>query len=443
MKNYQDKIVSVQDVLAMIKSDFKVAVGDATVEPQGFMSALHTIADRVKNVEVWTCLQMRSYPFMEDAKYRENFKIKCLFMSKPTRDAAKLIDVSFAPTHLRHTARTICAQGLPDIFISSCSMPNEKGEMSISMSNIYSSSVLREMKKAGRPVVMEINKNMPFAYGDNIISVDDVDYMVPVEFDLPQDYPAPVTEKDSIIGGYIAEYINDGDCLQIGIGGIPNSVTGFLAGKKNLGIHTELLGDGIVELAQKGIVNGSKKQFLPGKIVTSIVLGTNKTYDFVNNNPDVYVMSCEKCNDPYTIAQNDNQVSINTTLEVDLTGQACSESSGSRQFSGTGGQTDTTVGAQMSKGGKTFLALYSTANVKNPVTGEREEISKIVPQLKPGAAVSLCRNDMMYLVTEYGAVNLRGLTVEERAKAIISIAHPKYREWLTAEAKKLGLILMD
>ncbi len=440
MKDYQNKIASVQDILALVKSNGKIGVGDASVEPQGFMSQLHTIADRVKNVEIWTCLQMRSYPFMEDAKYADSFKIKCLFISKPTREASKLIDVSFAPTHLRHTCRTMCAQGVPDIFISSCSLPNADGMMSVSMSNIYTTSVLREAKAAGKTVVMEINKNMPFAYGDNLISVDDVDYLVPVEFDLPQDPPVPVTEKDSIIGGYIAQYINDGDCLQIGIGGIPNSVTGFLAGKKDLGIHTELLGDGIVDLAQRGIVNGSKKQFLKGKIVTSIVLGTNKTYDFVNNNPDVYVMSCEKCNDPYTIGQNDNQVSINTTLEVDLTGQACSESIGSRQFSGTGGQTDTTMGAQMSKGGKSFLALYSTANVKDPATGERHEISKIVPQLKAGATVSLCRNDMMYLVTEYGVVNLRGLTVEERAHAIISIAHPKYREWLTAEAKKLGLI---
>ena len=440
MKDYKNKIVSVDDILALVKSGMKIGVGDATVEPQGFMNNLHRIADRVSDVEIWTCLQNRSYPFMEDAKYKDSFKIKCLFMSKATREASKIMSVSYAPSHLRHTARTMCAQGVPEIFITTCSAPNEEGMMSISMSNIYSSSLIREVKKAGKTVVVEVNKNMPFAYGDNLISVDDVDYMVPVEYGLPQDYPAPVTEKDSLIGGYIAQYINDGDCLQIGIGGIPNSVTGFLANKKNLGIHTELLGDGIVDLAQRGIVNGSQKQFMPGKIVTSIVLGTDKTYNFVNNNPDVYVMSCEKCNDPYVIAQNDNQVSINTTLEVDLTGHACSESIGSRQFSGTGGQTDTTVGAQTSKGGKSFLALYSTAMVKNPATGEREEISKIVPQLKPGATVSLCRNDMMYLVTEYGAVNLRGLSVEDRAKAIISIAHPKYREWLTAEAKKLGLI---
>ena len=174
--------------------------------------------------------------------------------------------------------------------------------------------------------------------------------------------------------------------------------------------------------------------------VTSIVMGTDVVYDFVNKNPDVYVMSCSKCNDPYTVRKNKNQVSINTTLEVDLTGQACSEAIGSRQFSGTGGQADTTIGTQMSKGGRSFLALYSTARVLNKETGEREEISKIVPQLKPGATVSLQRNDAMYIVTEYGAVNLMGLSVSDRAKKLISIAHPKFREGLTLQAKALGLI---
>ncbi len=439
MRDYSKKTVKVEDILNLVKSDMKVAVGDASVEPQGFMSNLHTIADRVKNVEVWTCLQMRSYPFMENAKYADSFKVRCLFFSKPTREASKIMDVSYVPTHLRHTARNLCAQGVPDIFIGSCSAPNEQGLMSISMSNIYSTSVIKEVKAAGKIVVMEVNKKMPFAYGENCVSIDDIDYIVPVDFDLPQDYPPAVTEKDKIIGGYIAQYIKDGDCLQIGIGGIPNSVTAFLADKKDLGIHTELLGDGIVDLAQKGIINGSKKQYLTGKITTSIVLGTDKTYNFVNNNPNVYVMSCDKCNDAYTISKNDNQVSINTSLEVDLTGQACSESIGSRIFSGTGGQSDTTIGAQMSKGGRSFLALYSTANVLNLETQKREEISKIVPQLKLGAAVTLNRNDMMYLVTEYGVVNLRGLSIADRAKAIISIAHPKYRDWLTSEAKKLRL----
>lgn len=434
--DYKNKVITVEQALGMVKSGMRIALGDATVEPQAFLENIHTIADRVRDVELTNCLGLRSYPFMEDAKYHDSFILRSLFYSKPTREAEKYLRVSYAPCHLRHTARAILAPGKPDFFIITCTPPDENGNMSIGMSNIYSSDVYKHAKK----VIVEINDKMPFTYGDNLINVKDVDYIIPVSFPLPQDVPPAPNEKDRMIAGHIAEYLKDGDCVQIGIGGIPNSVTEFLAEKKDLGIHTELLGDGLARLAMRGVVNGSKKQFMKGKIVTSIVMGTDVVYDFVNKNPDVYVMSCSKCNDPYTVRKNRNQVSINTTLEVDLTGQACSEAIGSRQFSGTGGQADTTIGTQMSKGGRSFLALYSTAKVLNKQTGEREEISKIVPQLKPGATVSLQRNDVMYIVTEYGAVNLMGLSVSERAKKLISIAHPKFRDGLTAQAKELGLI---
>lgn len=434
--DYKNKVITFEQALGMVKSGMRIALGDATVEPQAFLENIHTIADRVRDVELTNCLGLRSYPFMEDAKYHDSFILRSLFYSKPTREAEKYLRVSYAPCHLRHTARAILAPGKPDFFITTCTPPDENGNMSIGMSNIYSSDVYKHAKK----VIVEINDKMPFTYGDNLINVKDVDYIIPVSFPLPQDVPPAPNEKDRMIAGHIAEYLKDGDCVQIGIGGIPNSVTEFLAEKKDLGIHTELLGDGLARLAMRGVVNGSKKQFMKGKIVTSIVMGTDVVYDFVNKNPDVYVMSCSKCNDPYTVRKNRNQVSINTTLEVDLTGQACSEAIGSRQFSGTGGQADTTIGTQMSKGGRSFLALYSTAKVLNKQTGEREEISKIVPQLKPGATVSLQRNDVMYIVTEYGAVNLMGLSVSERAKKLISIAHPKFRDGLTAQAKELGLI---
>lgn len=434
--DYKNKIITVEQALDMVKSGMRIALGDATVEPQAFLEKIHTIADRVKDVELTNCLGLRSYPFMEDAKYHDSFMIRSLFFSKPVREAEKYLRVSYAPCHLRHTARAILAPGKPDLFITTCTPPDEDGNMSIGMSNIYSSDVYKHAKM----VIVEINDKMPFTYGDNIINVKDVDYIIPVSFPLPQDVPPAPNEKDRMIAGHIAEYLKDGDCVQIGIGGIPNSVTEFLAEKKDLGIHTELLGDGLARLAMRGVVNGSRKQFMKGKIVTSIVMGTDVVYNFVNKNPDVYVMSCAKCNDPYTVRKNNNQVSINTTLEVDLTGQACSEAIGSRQFSGTGGQSDTTIGTQMSKGGRSFLALYSTANVLNKQTGEREEISKIVPQLKPGATVSLQRNDVMFIVTEYGAVNLMGLSISDRAKKLISIAHPKFRDQLTAQAKELGLI---
>ncbi len=431
------KTITIDEALALVKDNYKIAVGDGTVEPQAFLSNLHKILDKDRGLSIWMCLTLRSYPFLENREYGNNIRINSLFFSGPMRNAFNVLDtVSYAPTHLRKTAITICADGDPDLFVGTCTPPNKDGKISLGLSDIYD----REVMKRAKTVIMEVNPNMPFTYGDAVIDEDDVDYYVNVDFPMLQDNPAPVNEKDKIIGGYISEYIKDGDNLQIGIGSIPNSVVQFLETKKDLGIHTELLGDGVAELAKKGIVNGSKKTLHPGKIVTSIVMGTNKVYDFVNNNPDVLVMNCSYCNAYETLAKNDNQVSINTTLEVDLSGQCCSESLGTRQYSGTGGQADTAIGAQMSKGGRAFIALYSTANVRTGNGDERKEISRIVPTLKPGATVSLSRNDVQYLVTEYGVVNLRGKSISERAKAIISIAHPKFREELTAKAKELGLI---
>ena len=196
----------------------------------------------------------------------------------------------------------------------------------------------------------------------------------------------------------------------------------------------------MVKLAKAGVITGKCKQTHKGKMVATFAMGTREMYDYMDNNPSIAIFNGGYVNDPYNIAKNDNQVSINTTLEVDVTGQCCSESLGSVQFSGTGGQSDTAIGAQMSKNGRSFIALYSTAMVKNPVTGEREEVSKIVCQLKAGAAVSLSRNDIDYLVTEYGVVHLKGTTIRERVEKIISIAHPKFREELTQEAIKLGII---
>jgi len=267
----------------------------------------------------------------------------------------------------------------------------------------------------------------------------EVGYFVNVEYKICEDVVAPINDKDKAIGGFISQDIKDGDSMQIAIGSIPNSVVQYLAAKKNLGIHTELAGDGAIELVKKGIVNGTKKTIDTNILSTSIVFASQSSYDYVNLNKNVRVMRCSHSNAFNTLASQDNQVSINTSLEVDLTGQCCSESLGSKQFSGTGGQTDTAVGTQMAKCGKAFIALYSTANVKQ-ADGTRKEVSKIVVQLKQGAAVSLHRNDVMYIATEYGVVNLKGLSIANRAKALISIAHPSFREELTAQAKQIGLI---
>ncbi|HNZ50852.1 MAG TPA: acetyl-CoA hydrolase/transferase C-terminal domain-containing protein, partial [Bacilli bacterium] len=234
--------------------------------------------------------------------------------------------------------------------------------------------------------------------------------------------------------------INDGDTIQLGIGGMPNAVAKSLYGKKDLGIHTEMLTSEMAKLIKAGVITGKKKTLHPGKHVACFVLGDQALYDFIDDNPSVMILNGAYVNDPYIIGLNDNQVSINSTIEIDLTGQCASESIGTRQFSGTGGQSDTAVGAQNSKNGRSFIALYSTAMVRNPVTGIKEEVSKIVTTLNQGAAVSLSRNDVDYVVTEYGVVRLRGTNVRERAKLLISIAHPKFREQLTKEAIEVGYL---
>lgn len=242
------------------------------------------------------------------------------------------------------------------------------------------------------------------------------------------------------IGRLIAGYVPDGACIQLGIGGIPNAVAEFLKEKNDLGVHTELITSGMAELVKMGVITNKRKQINRGQMVATMILGTQELYDFVDHNQGVALYDGAWVNDPYVIAQNDNQISINTSLEVDLTGQCASESIGSRQFSGTGGQSDTAVGAQMSKGGRSIIALYSTAMVKDKATGERHEVSKIVAQLQRGAAVSLSRNDVDIVITEYGAADLRGTNIRQRVEALINIAHPKFRDELWDQALACGII---
>jgi acyl-CoA hydrolase len=285
-----------------------------------------------------------------------------------------------------------------------------------------------------------MNPHFPRTLGDLEVHIDDIDYMVKTDYYPPVLPDTEPNEKDIKIGKIIADFVQDGDTIQLGIGGIPNAVANALVDKKDLGVHTEMLTTGFMKLYKQGVITNKKKTLHPGKMVAAFALGTEELYEFIDDNLGLLLLDGNYVNDPYIVGLNDNQVSINTTIEVDLTGQCCSESIGTRHFSGTGGQTDTATGAQRAKNGRSFIALYSTAMVRNKETGEREETSKIVATLKPGAAVSLSRNDVDYIVTEYGAVRLRGTSIKERVKLLISIAHPKFRDELTAQAKEIGYI---
>ncbi len=430
------KYLSISEALSLVKSGDYIVTGLGAAEGREFMTNLHTIADSVKDVLVSNCLPMGSYEFITNPAYKDVFTTEGWFYTPVLRKAQVNGNISFIPNHLHLAATKRLFYRTPDIYVGIASMPDKHGYVSLSLSNTYE----MKMIKAAKTVILEINPNAPRTFGDVQLHMNEIDYVVEVDYPIPELADAEPNEKDLVIGKIIADMIHDGDCIQLGIGGIPNAVAASLMDKKDLGIHTEMLTSGMVKLAKAGVITGKYKQIHNGKMVAAFAMGPKELYDYIDDNPAVAILDGGYVNDPYTIMQNDNQVSINTSIEVDLTGQCCSESIGSRQFSGTGGQSDTAVGAQKSKNGRSIIALYSTAMVKNPATGEREEVSKIVCQLKPGAAVSLSRNDVDYLVTEYGCASLRGTSLAERVNRIIAIAHPKFRESLREEAIQAGII---
>lgn len=433
--SYEEKYISVEKALSFVKSGDVIVTGLGAAEAGLFMGRLHTIADRVKGVKVTNCLPTHPSQIYQP-EYADAFEVDGWFFAPQMRKAHGNGNMAYIPNHL-HLAATKRLQFVkPDIYVGAASMPDKHGYISLSLSNTYE----KRMIQAAGLVMLEVNPNMPYTLGDVQIHVSEVDHLIRADYMPPVTPDLPFTEKDAAIGRLIAEMVPDGSCIQLGIGGIPNAVAAALESKNDLGVHTEMLTSGMMRLAKLGVINGRRKQINQGKIVTTFAMGIPELYEFMDYNPSVAVMDGAWVNDPYTIAQNDNQVSINTSLEVDLTGQCASESIGSRQYSGTGGQADTAIGAQMSRGGKSIIALYSTAMVKDPATGEKREVSKIVPQLTTGAAVTLSRNDVDRVVTEYGTAELRGTSLRDRVARLIEIAHPKFREELWEQAVQVGIL---
>ena len=433
--NMQEKYIPVEHALSFVKSNDVIVTGLGAAEAGLFMGQLHTIAHRVRNVTVTNCLPTHPSEIYKP-EYVDSFNVDGWFFAPQMRKAHANGNMAFIPNHLHLAAVKRLAFVKPNIYVGAASMPDKHGYISLSLSNTYE----KRMMEAADLVMLEVNPNMPYTLGDVQVPVEDVDYLIRADYMPPVTPDLPFSEKDAAIGKLIADMVPDGACIQLGIGGIPNAVAAALATKNDLGVHTEMLTSGMMRLAKMGVINGKRKQINRGKMVTTFAMGIPELYEFMDYNPGIAVMDGAWTNDPYTIAQNDNQISINTSLEVDLTGQCASESIGSKQFSGTGGQSDTAIGAQMSKNGKSIIALYSTAMVKDPATGERREVSKIVPQLMPGAAVSLSRNDVDRVVTEYGVAELRGTSIRDRVARLIEIAHPKFREELWEQAVETGIL---
>jgi len=427
---YRRKLVSIPEAVSLVQSGHTIGVALAASEPPGLLSELGNHKDRLENVTVWVGLPLRRYDFVLKPEMAGHFFVENWFYGAPDREVHPQGRTSYVPNNLHAAAKSKLAanKNRLDIYWGTATPPDKRGYMSLSVGLIYEKMLI----EAADLVVLEINENLPWTLGDTHIHISDVDYVVenhvPV-FDLPVATPE---DWEEAIGGYIAELIEDGATIQLGIGGIPNAITAFLMERCDLGVHTEMFTDGMVDLYNAGVVTGKRKTLWKGKMVGGFALGTRKLYDFVDDNLAVEFQQGKVTNDPYVIGQNHKMVSVNTALQVDLYGQVCSQSLGPRHFSGTGGQLDTHRGAQLSLGGRGIIALHSVA--------KGGAISTIVPMLTEGAQVTVASQDIDTVVSEYGIAELKGRCVKDRTEALIRIAHPDHRAWLRDEAERLSIV---
>ncbi len=358
-----------------------------------------------------------------------HLRVNTMFISANVRNAVQQGRADFTPVLLSEFPLLFKQKILPlDVSLVHVSPPDEHGFCSFGIEV----GLTKSAAEFSKTIIAEVNQRMPRTLGDSFIHVSKLDYIVPVDYPLPElsmasEGPSDVIEK---IASYIAELIPDGATMQMGIGAIPDAVLKYLYEKKDLGIHTELFSDGVIDLVEAGILTNARKTLHPGKILAGFIIGTKRLYEWVDDNPLIELHPTEHVNDPFVIAQNDRMVAINSAIEVDLTGQVCADSIGPKLYSGVGGQLDFIYGASRSKGGVPIIALPSTA----------KNFSRIVPMLKQGAGVVTTRNHVRYVVTEYGVADLYGKTIRQRANALIGVAHPDYREDLLRQARDLHYI---
>lgn len=425
MTEYANRICSADEAVSHIKSGDRVVVAHACGEPVILTDAM--VANALKydfrNIEVVHMVAMGKAEYCKPGM-EERFRHTGLFLGGSTKDAVAEGRGDFVPVYFSDIPELFRTNFRANVLLVQVSEPDEHGYCSYGISCDYT----KPCAEAADMVIAQINKNMPRVLGDNFIHLSEIDYMVVEDTPVIQLPPPAIGEVQRKIGENIASLVKDGDCLQLGIGAIPDAVLLFLKEKKDLGIHSEMFSDGVVELIEAGVITNKCKQIDKGQCVATFLMGTDRLYNFVNNNPMVKLMPVDIVNDPRVICQNDNVVSINSCVEVDLMGQVCSESVGLKQISGVGGQVDFVRGANMSKGGRTIMAM--------PATAAKGTISKIVPFITEGAAVTTPRCDVDYVVTEYGIAQLHGRTLRDRARQLIAIAAPEFRDGLKAEFEK-------
>lgn len=410
--------VSAKEALSIIESNSRVFIHGSVCTPLYLLQELAKEAGRLRNVEL-VAITLRGDIEVDKAQYQDSFHVNSLFVSASVREAVAEGRADFIPVFL---------SDIPDLFkdkileldtaIVQVSPPDKHGYCSLGLSV----DVARGAIDSARHIIALVNPLMPRTHGDGMVHTDSFTKMVFHESDLPEEnYSSKVGESELIIGRIIANMIDDGSTLQMGIGTIPDAVLSFLGNHKNLGIHTEMLSDGIIDLLEKGVINNKMKAIHPNKTVTSFAIGSRKLYDYVDDNPSIAFLDIDYVNNPIVIMRNPKVIAINSAIEVDLTGQVCADSIGDYQYSGIGGQMDFIRGAALSNGGKPIIALTSRT---------KKGVSRIVPHLKEGAGVVTTRGHVHYVVTEYGVVNLFGKNLRQRAKLLIDIAHPEDREML-------------
>jgi len=425
---YKKKLVSAEEAVSDIKSGQRVYISGNAATPYVLVKSLSARKDELKDVELVHVLLLGDDPFSRP-EMQGHFRHNSLFVGPADRKAINEGRADYVPIFLHQIPNLFYSGQMPlDAALLHLSSPDEHGFMSYGVEVLCSKAAAETAKK----VIAQVNEQMPRVLGDSFIHVSRIDKIVEVSEPLPELKKKPFSDVEKKIGGYVADLIDDCSTLQLGIGGIPDAVLAALKDRQDLGIHTEMVSDGVMEAIESGVITGAKKTSHPYKVILTFLLGSKKLYDFADNNPVFEAHPTDYTNHPFVISQNDNMVAINSAIEVDITGQVCSDSIGKFIYSGFGGQVDFIRGAAHSKGGKPIIALPSTA--------QKGKSSRIAPFLKKGAGVVTTRADVMFVVTEYGVAYLHGKNLQERTIALINIAHPKFRDELIKEAKARNLI---
>lgn len=424
---YREKCRTAADAVRVIESGQRLFITGNCSVPQVILKAFVERALELQDVELLQVLTVGEADYARP-EFEGHVRVNSMFIAPNVRGAVNEGRADFTPVFLSEIPR-LYREHLPiDVAVIQVSPPDEHGYCSFGIEV----GVTKTAAEVARVVIAEVNPRMPRSLGDSFIHLSKIDLIVEVDYPLPEFAMSQPSDVQETIGRHVAELIEDGSTLQTGIGGIPDAVLHYLGNKQHLGIHTELFSDGVIDLVEQGIITNESKTLHPGKMVAGFVLGTQRLYDFIHDNPVVELHPSEYVNDPFLIAQNERMVAINSALEVDLTGQVCADSIGHSFYSGVGGQVDFMRGAARSKGGKPIIAL--------PATAKGGSLSRIVWQLKPGSGVVTTRNEVHYIVTEFGVAYLYGKTIRERAEALIAVAHPDFREELEEQAHALNYL---